>query len=155
MKKILIFFSLLLTTHALAEEMNAMVLHLASGTELTCMFDERPTVTFEGDELVLTTHMNVMRYQASDVKKFTYTYLEANSINNIKKSRVNIFFDGNILRAVNLQPNSIVDIYTIDGIQVVSAKTDRNGNVSLPIPHSSGMVYVVKTSVANFKISKP
>lgn len=156
MKKLLFLFSFLLTTlYASSQEINAMVLHLASGAEVTCLLDERPVVTFEGDELVLTTHMNVVRYQASDVLSFTYASVSITSIDRTSSAVTSFAFDGDMLRANSLAPKSMVMVYTVDGTLVTSCKTDKSGNVSLSLPRQAGAVYVVKTSVANFKISKP
>jgi len=73
MKLTLLLFSLLTAIQVQAEEINALVLHMASGKQVTCLLDEQPVVTFKGDELVLTTHMNVVSYKAADLQKFTYS----------------------------------------------------------------------------------
>lgn len=152
----MILFSFLFATlYASAQGANAMVLHFASGGEVTCLLDEQPLVTFEGDELVLTTHMNVVRYQAKDVVKFTYVTLRATDVSSTSTVGTKFFFDGDVLRARNLEPQSMVAVYTVDGSQVASAMTDKNGNVSLALPRQSGVVFAVKNSVANFKIQKP
>lgn len=138
-----------------AESINALMLHLASGKQVVCMLDEQPIVTFEGDELVLTTHMNVVRYQATDVIRFTYTAVDHAGIAEARISVTSFSFDGDVLRANSLAPKSDVTVYTTEGTLVASSKTDKSGNVSLSLPRQAGVVYVVKTSVANFKITKP
>ena len=138
---------------ASAENVNALVLHLTSGNQVTCMLDEKPMVTFKSDELVITTHMNVVSYQASDVMKFTYTYADPTNISSVRTSST-FSFNGKVLLVSNLAPSSQVSVYTVDGILVASAKTGKNGSAALTLPEQSGAVYVVKTSVANFKITK-
>lgn len=156
MKKLL--FSLLLTVCSLgtwAEGINALMLHLASGKQVVCLLDEEPVVTFQGDELVLSTHMDIIRYQAEDVIRFTYTAVDPAGINDVSTAATSFSFDGDVMRASSLAPKSMVTIYTADGTLVASGKTDKSGNISLSLPRQAGVVYVVKTSVANFKISKP
>lgn len=138
-----------------AESINALMLHLASGKQVVCMLDEQPIVTFEADELVLTTHMNVVRYQATDVIRFTYTAVDPSGIAEARIAVTSFSFDGDVLRANSLAPKSDVTVYTAEGTLVASSKTDKSGNVSLSLPRQAGVVYVVKTSVANFKITKP
>lgn len=139
---------------ASAENVNALVLHLTSGNQVTCLLDEKPVVTFKSDELVITTHMNVVSYQASDVAKFTYIYADPTDISSVRIGSA-FSFNGKTLQVSNLTPSSQVSVYTVDGILVTSAKTDNHGSVSLTLPKQSGAVYIVKTSVANFKITRP
>lgn len=156
MKKLLL--SLLLTVCSLgtwAEGINALMLHLASGKQVVCLLDEQPVVTFQGDELVLTTHMNIVRYQAEDVIRFTYTAVDPSGINDASTAATSFSFDGDMLRTNSLAPKSAVTVYAADGTLVASGKTDKSGNLSLSLPRQAGVVYVVKTSVANFKITKP
>lgn len=138
-----------------AKEYNALVLHLVSGSDVTLMLDERPVVTFEGEELVITTHMNIIRYQVADVIRFTYTLADPASIDDASTSASSFTLESDMLRANNLVPNTTVTVYTINGTLVASGTTDGSGSVSLSLPSQTGMVYVVKTSVANFKITKP
>ena len=64
-------------------------------------------------------------------------------------------FGKNTLQATNIEPSSKVEIYTTDGIMVASSVADVDGNVTMELSAQSGKVYIVKTSVANFKITKP
>ena len=136
------------------ENVNALVLHLSSGNRVTYLLDEKPVVTFKGGELVITTHMNVISYQESGVTKFTFAYADPSDISSVKSGST-FSFNGKALQVSNLAPLSQVSVYTQGGVLVTSAKTDSNGSVMLTLPEQSGAVYVVKTSVANFKISRP
>lgn len=138
-----------------AEEINALFLHLASGKQITCLLDERPVVTFNDDELVMKTHLNQVSYKSRDVLKFTYAYVDPNGIMDVKIPNAMFSFSKNSLQATNLEPFSKVELYTADGILVSSSMTDMNGNVTLNLSAQSGTVYIVKTSFANFKITKP
>lgn len=151
---IILALMLSVVAKASAENVNALVLHLTSGNQVTCLLDEKPVVTFKSDELVITTHMNVVSYKASDVTKFTYTYADPTAISSVRTGSA-FSFNGNTLQVSNLTPSSLVSVYAVGGILVTSAKTDNNGSVVLTLPEQSGTVYIVKTSVANFKITRP
>lgn len=156
MKRLLL--SLLMATVALsswAEDINAMMLHLASGKQVICLLDEKPIVTFSGDELVLTTHMNKVSYQSADVLKFTYLYVDPAGINQVGVPQIMFSFCGNALSVTGAEPDSQISVYSVDGALVASTKTNKKGAASISLPEQSGKVYVVKTSVANFKITKP
>ena len=140
---------------SLAEDVNALMLHLASGTQVVCLLDEKPVITFRGDELVLTTHMNKVSYQSADVLKFTYLYADPSDISQVRMSNGMFYFVGNSLSVSGVEPNSLVAVYSVDGIFVASATTDKKGDATINLPEQKGKVYVVKTTVANFKITKP
>ena len=144
-----------ITLSSWAEGINALMLHLASGKQVVCMLDERPVVTFRGDELVLATHMNEVSYQAADVLKFTYLNVDPTSVSNAGAQQSMFAFSGNTLSVSGAEQGSQIAVYSVDGVLVASANADKKGSASITLPEQSGKVYVVKTSVAIFKITKP
>lgn len=155
MKRLLLLVSMSLSAlSSWADDINAMMLHLASGKQVVCLLDEKPVVTFRGEELILTTHMNEVCYQSADVLKFTYLYVDPTSVNKVSKQSL-FSFRENTLSVTGAEPDTQIAVYSVDGVRVASAKTDKAGATSIVLPELSGKVYVVKTSVANFKITKP
>lgn len=156
MKHLLSLLSLsLCTLFSWAEEVNAMLLHLASGEQVVCKLDEQPVITFQGDELVLRTHMNEVRYNAADVLKFTYIYADPSSINDVNNPKIMFSFIDNLLTVNGATPNTDISVYSVDGSLVATSTTNNYGKASISLPDQSGKTYVVKTSIANFKIAKP
>lgn len=156
MKRLLVSFLMAaIALSSWAEDINAMMLHLASGKQVICMLDERPVVTFGDDELILSTHMNEVSYKSADVLKFTYLYVDPSGVSPVSVPHCMFSFRGDALSVAGAEPNSQIAVYSVDGTLVVSAKADKRGIVSIVLPGQSGKVYVVKTSVANFKITKP
>ena len=156
MNKILMLFLFVVSVFKVsAENNNALVLHMANGKLVTYLLDDLPIVTFEDDELVITTPNNVVSYQDGDVVKFTYSYVDPSKVSQTTMSDTMFKFEGNVLCAYNLEPLSDVSVFSVDGALITSAKTGANGEITLSIPQQSGNVVVVKTSVANFKMMKP
>lgn len=154
--RLILFISMLFSAlSSFAEDINALMLHLASGKQVVCMLDEKPVVSFCGDELILTTHMNEVRYQSEDVLKFTYFHDGPTNVGKAEISQSRFLFSENTLSVIGAEPDSQITVYSLDGILIVSAKTDKNGSATVSLPEQSGKVYVVKTSIANFKITKP
>lgn len=138
-----------------AEGINAMMLHLASGKQVVYTLDEKPVVTFGDDELILSTHMNEVSYKSADVLKFTYLYVDPSGVNPVSVPHCMFSFRGDALSVAGAEPNSQIAVYSVDGTLVASAKANKKGAASISLPEQSGRVYVVKTSVANFKFTKP
>lgn len=150
---ILLFFVNLMTLSSRAEDINALKLHLASGKQIICMLDEKPVVSFCNEELILTTHISKVSYQSSDVLKFTYLYVEPSNINQTLMQSLFTLKD-NTLSIIGVEPGSHIAVYSLDGLLVVSTWADKKGSTSIALNEQSGKVYIVKTSVANFKITR-
>ena len=138
-----------------AIELNALILHMKSGKQVTCFLKEQPKVSFVENDLIINTDFRETCYQVGDIVKFTYSYVDPNHIDDILASNICFNFDGQTLSAKNLEPSSNVSIFSIDGILLRSAKVADNGEISVDIPLTSGSVIIVKTSELNFKVRKP
>ena len=138
-----------------AIELNALILHMKSGKQVTCFLKEQPKVSFVENDLIINTYFGETCYQVGDIVKFTYSYVDPNHIDDILASNICFNFDGQTLSAKNLEPSSNVSIFSIDGILLRSAKVADNGEISVDIPLTSGSVIIVKTSELNFKVRKP
>ena len=138
-----------------AIELNALILHMKSGKQVTCFLKEQPKVSFVENDLIINTDFGETCYQVGDIVKFTYSYVDPNHIDDILASNICFNFDGQTLSAKNLEPSSNVSIFSIDGILLRSAKVADNGEISVDIPLTSDRVIIVKTSELNFKVRKP
>ena len=138
-----------------AIELNALILHMKSGKQVTCFLKEQPKVSFVENDLIINTDFGETCYQVGDIVKFTYSYVDPNHIDDILASNICFNFDGQTLSAKNLEPSSNVSIFSIEGILLRSAKVADNGEISVDIPLTSGSVIIVKTSELNFKVRKP
>lgn len=138
-----------------AIELNALILHMKSGKQVTCFLKEQPKVSFVENDLIINTDFGETCYQVGDIVKFTYSYVDPNHIDDILASNICFNFDGQTLSAKNLEPSSNVSIFSIDGILLRSAKVADNGEITVDIPLTSGSVIIVKTSELNFKVRKP
>ena len=138
-----------------AIELNALILHMKSGKQVTCFLKEQPKVSFVENDLIINTDFGETCYQVGDIVKFTYSYVDPNHIDDILASNICFNFDGQTLSAKNLEPSSNVSIFSIDGILLRSAKVADNGEISVDIPLTSGSVIIIKTSELNFKVRKP
>lgn len=156
-RKLLSVFLLLSSMAASAsiDGVNALMIHGKSGEKVTILLDEKPVVRFEGDDLVVTTHMNVVNYASADVVKFTYVSVDPDDVSNPSLLGAVFSFGKDFVRMEHLAPHVRVSIYTVDGKQVSSAMTDSHGSASLALPEPASSVYVVKTPSSTFKISRP
>lgn len=149
------FLLLFVAVSASNEEVNALRIHGKSGENVTILLDEKPVVRFDGYDLVVTTHMNVVSYPSADVVKFTYVSVAPDGIRTPGLLDTVFSFEKESVRMANLSPQTRVSVYTVDGRLISSAMTDSSGCASLRLPRQSASVYVVKTSTVTFKIFRP
>lgn len=156
MKRYIFFFALFLALTASAQDnINALKLHFVSGRQVIVLLDSEPVITFPGDQFVLSTHMNVVSYNAGEISKYTYASVVPSGITNPDAGGTTFAFTESGIVATHLAPGSAVGVYSVDGALVSSGKADVHGNATIGVPARSGAVYVIKTSVVNFKITKP
>ena len=134
----------------------AVKIHSRSGTDVTILLENQPVVTFENDELVITTLTNTLSYVSSEYVRFTYVDNGVlTDMNNLSRLGVLISFEKDCLKVQNLVPKAQVSVYTVDGKLIASARTDAQGHAILALPELPGGVYVVKTNAVTFKLRKP
>ena len=150
----LILMFVALYAHASTTSVDALLLHRRFGN-ITIMLDEQPVITFGANELVVKTHMNVVRYPASEVLKFTYVDANSTNIIALEKENVRIALDDNFISIYNLPLQDKVMIYSVDGKLLASSKVDSHGKVRMKIPAKTNSVFLVKTLSLTFKIGKP
>lgn len=154
MKKVLLIFTFAVCSlSSLAEDINALLLHLSTGNPVCFMLEKFPSIKFEGEELVINCNEDEIRYYSSEVKKITYSYIDPAGINNVELSQNFYYFDGKSLMVKEIVPNSFVYIYKSDGRLVSKIETDDKGNARIPLPAVSKEIFFVKTAIANFKIT--
>lgn len=138
-----------------AEDVNAIVLWLKDNSQIVFKLEEKPIVKFEGNDLVITTGKNTVSYRSNDIRKFTYSNLNANSVGIIPETKSIFSILDNILTVNNIEPFSKVEIYSVDGLLLCEKETDVNGFVSILLPYSPGNTIVIKTTYSTFKVRKP
>ena len=104
----LILMFVALYAHASRKSVDALLLHSKFGN-ITIMLDEQPVITFGANELVVKTHMNVVRYPASEVLKFTY--VDANSSKLLASSKVDSH--GKVRMKIPAKTNSVFLVKTL------------------------------------------
>lgn len=94
-------------------------------------------------------------YLSDEVTEYTYLDAASAGLSDVSAGEARFAFADGTLRAGGLAPGSAVSVYGVDGILVSSGTADSFGCVALALPARSGGVYVVKTPVVHFKITKP
>lgn len=155
MKRFIIIAILLCIPYKIfADGINAVNLWLTHGKHITYLLCKEPIITFQGEEFILTTQNSIVSYPAKDILKYTFSKIEPDAIDSYTKEKAYVVVKDANLIGRNLDPTSNVVVYSVDGSILSSAMTDEKGNVSISLPKTPNNIYVIKTSVATFKIRK-
>lgn len=148
---LLVFFS---TISLWAKIGPGIKLQFASGNQITILLEDEPKLVFEKEDVVITTNRRTIRCESNDLLKFTYVNIGQLSIDEVATDDVQVYFTDEGVSASNLKPHSRLSIYSQDGKCVCSNTVDDQGNVSVWFTAQKGMVYIIKTSTASFKMTK-
>lgn len=123
------------------------------GEKVVYDLNERPTTTFHGNNLIITTVFGSVTYSLSDVVRYTYSNI-TNEILSVGNDDVHISFKDNCLIINGLKGNEKISVYTMDGKKIFSGTTKSN-TWQFPLVNYPYGVYIVKIGSATFKIMKP
>lgn len=151
----LFLFPTLFSVRVSADGINALKVWTTSGGQVVFLLDEQPVVTFPGDEIVVTTSRTVLNYPSTDVQKFTYVIVDPSGISSSGCPAAFFSFEGNHISVSGLAAQSAVEVFSPNGKLLSRQSADSYGRATLSIPVQPGGLYIVKTSAATFKISKP
>ena len=154
MKPYLFLLALFLCLPANAAGLLRLRLWFADGTTRTVFLYTRPKVTFEGDQVVITSSVATMSYPASDVLRFTYGTeplpTEASSPtvgDTFHQNGEQILFDAKVKA-------SDVQLFTEDGKRLKAKATIVNGRPTLSLTSLPAGVYLLKVNGRTSKILK-
>lgn len=129
-------------------------LQFMSGNQITILLEDEPKLVFEKEDVVITTIRRTIRCESNDLLKLTYVNIGQLSIDEVAAEDVKVYFTDEGVSASNLKPHSQLSIYSQDGKCVCSNTVDDQGSVSVCFTAQEGMVYIIKTSTASFKMTK-
>lgn len=155
MKILTTMCALAFSINIFANGINSLVIWKTNGERINILLNENPKVTFTENEMTITTKMNKVSFSATDVIRFTYEDIPT-GINNVAKGNDAMFsIEDEYLNLSNLSQSSLIHIYRTDGTLLSTAKANSNGSAKINIANFASGIYIVKTSVGNFKIHKP
>jgi len=116
--------------------------------------DEHPEVALGETVFTLTSSRQTVDYQAADVLQFTLQDEALVDGITVPKAMDDMQFSKESLQIANCPPNSPVQIYDTSGRLVVTATTDGEGSLSLPLASLRAGVYIIRTEQTTLKIQK-
>ncbi len=135
------------------EDVTCMVLTLTDGTVNRFALTGNPTVTYEGENLVVNTGDEQFTTTLSGISQLTFEQVSTGIGEMVEESPKPVFTPGQA-RFEGLKTHAVVSIYTIDGKMQNSMRANEEGTVSIDLSTLPQGVYILRTPNQSYKIKK-
>ena len=160
--KLLLFLLLFAVTAvtAMATEQNVVAIYQQNGEVALFAFAAKPELSYSATHLIINTSGTSVQYPINQLKKVSFEKADIDEpiVDNIDMPdiapEIFSFSDGQIVIKGG-EPNSVVNIYTVQGSLSMQYRLDSNGSATVPTDNLRGTVYVIQNGSVTFKFAKP
>ena len=145
---------------AQAAPQRTVSIYQKDGQVVAFAFSERPVVSYNGNDLVLTTAKTTVQFPIYLLKKLQFDEDWVNSDENVattieqKEPDVLVGFHDGMLTISGGEPNTQVTLYSVKGMMVGQWRLDDAGCATISMQGMGKDVYIVKTNRLTFKFRK-
>lgn len=130
-----------------------MVVETNEGKKVSFFFDQKPELSFSGENVeIVSTAENVL-YPMSDVAQIYFEQISL-GVNDATLGGTSFHFTDGQIMVNGLAPDSVIAVYSANGTLCLQGRADGDGNAVLSTETLSGGMYIVQTSKVNCKIIK-
>ena len=156
MRKLLTtLFLVVLATVAWAQ--NAVAVWQQDGKVAKFGFAEKPVVTYADNNLVITTTQTTVEYPIYLLRKISFDVdWTVDAVEEVKAEplKPSLHLAPGEIAIQGAEPGSVVQVYSVKGLLVQSARVGADGSVTLSTTGLPASIYIVKTTKSTFKIVK-
>ena len=158
----LLLFVLLFSATAMATEQNVVAVYQQNGDVALFAFADKPELSYSATHLIITTNSTSVQYPINQLKKVKFEKADMVDVP-ITADKIDMpdiapqifsFRDGQIVIEGGV-PNSVVNIYTVQGTLAAQYRLDNGGNATVPTGDLRGAVYIIQNGNVTFKFVKP
>jgi hypothetical protein len=114
---------------------------------------DKPEVTFEGTDLVVTCVNSTTTFALPDVIRFTYLNA-TDAVEELTADEAHVNFKDGMIVIDQLKAGATVAVYSVDGRLVRQLTARESGSYSVNLSELPTGVYVVKADRVTYKIAK-
>ena len=130
-----------------------LVILQKDGSKVSYNLDELPVTTFTTTDLVITTKTATINYPLVTIHRYTYEGLPS-SVADAKADGISISHDGNNIIVKGLPYGKTVGVYSVDGIQLITKRSDGSRQTTLSHSQLPAGVYIIKADNITYKFTK-
>lgn len=152
--RILSLATLLLSSVVALAQGYDFVVWTKSGEQISFPLSEKPKVTHNGANFIVSSDATLIEYPTADLKKFTLVAQDPGSVDAVEVSEVNLVQRDNTLILSGFRLNSVVNIYSDNGQLLLSKTINDSYPVTVDLSSLSKGIYIVSTESITCKIIK-
>ena len=130
-----------------------LVIWQKNGTKVSYNLDEQPKTTFTAEDLVITTATATISYPLAKIQRYTYE-VGALSVKDVKADGISISHKGDNVIVKGLTNGKSVTVYSIDGKQLMTKRSDSSDSLPLSLANLPAGVYMIKADEITYKFLK-
>ena len=134
--------------------LNAVKLTQTEGEEMYFLLSEKPVVTMNENDIVLTTEAQEITFPKGDDLTFEFGDYESLKVDEVLKNEVIFEISKDIIKGYNLMPGSQVSVFDLSGKKIGTEKANSNGEISVRMERLPKGIYVVNYKSTTFKFQK-
>ena len=153
---LLLLLATALTTNA-ADAKWCLVVESAAGETIAIGADQKPVIKTVADGYELRYGETVTAFTWSQLKKVTVQETEpTTAVEEVKAEplKPSLHLAPGEIAIQGAEPGSVVQVYSVKGQLVMSARVGADGSVTLSTTGLPASIYIVKTTKSTFKIVK-
>lgn len=150
----IILFALGIATGYAENKVKALVVELTSGETATFILEEKPRLTFTGEELMITSGEYETVYPLASLQRYTFKSVEASGMTQPADNTPTMTQTAGHMRLDGLDPGTRIKTFSVNGILVASDVADSNGSATISVNNLPKGVYIIKYGDKSTKIKK-
>lgn len=129
-----------------------MTLHFNNDEQIKFALAEIPTLSFSDSTLVIQTSSITVTHPLNKISHITYESGADSGIINIQSDKPIYEIDGDHISFPYLEKGTHIDIYTVQGTNVLNTQIQESGEYGFPVSALGRGIYIVKLNNLSFKI---
>lgn len=143
--------TILSATACLAE--NVIDIEQKDGTKTRLVFDTDAEMNYSGNNLIITTSKEQAIFELSTLQKATFQ-VESTVIEKEVAEQATFIFKNNTITVENARPNTLMQIFSVDGRKAGTWRTDSQGFLSVDMNRLKGNIYIIALDGITYKVAK-
>lgn len=133
---------------------HSLIVNKKSGESVEYKFEADPRVTFDAEDMVISTGDATVRHAIADLEKLTFT--KTVGLDKVEASNVGISVavTASYVSVKGLESGARLSVYALDGRFMADAVADASGAVTVNITNLSAGIYVAASDAHSFKFVK-
>lgn len=134
---------------------NTLTVWAKDGSKVSYALSQRPRVTFSGEDLIISSGDNEVKYPLYQMSRFTFESTSGIDMVDAEGDNVKPFeFNGDEMLFPAIEKDYQVSICAIDGKVIINREVKSGTTLRIPLDSLNSGIYLVNVSGITYKVIK-